>query len=149
MLGELEAERGKTTKALDAWKRAAACDPELARIIYPKIDASFAAKGKPDAFIAYLRGVLKEEPALHEARVTLARALSSKGESREGTEELVRALELFPTATELHAELGRQLLAFGQESESLKAYAALVEVLAKNTSPPADLAAPTQEEGSA
>lgn len=153
MLGELEAERGKTSKALDAWKQAAACDPELAQIVYPKIDASFAAKGKPDAFIAYLRGVLKADPALHGARVTLARALASKGESRQGIEELARALEVSPSATPLHAELGRQLLASGQETEALKAYASLVEVLAQSESMPADLSAallgPTQEEGAA
>ncbi len=142
MLGELEAERGKTAKALDAWKKAAACDRKLAGSIYPKIDASFAAKGKPDAFVGYLRNVLKEEPTRHVARVTLARALSSKGASREGIEELARALEISPEATEIHAELGRQLLASGQESESLKAYATLVQVLSKNTALPADLATP-------
>lgn len=153
LLGELEAERGKTAKALDAWKKAAASDPEVAQLVYPKIDASFAAKGKPDAFIAYLRGVLKDNPSLHGARVTLARALSSRGESREGIEELSRAIEVSPAATALHAELGRQLLDSGQESEALKAYAALVEVLSKSESLTApatpNAPEPAAEEGAA
>ncbi|MFK7897446.1 MAG: tetratricopeptide repeat protein [Myxococcota bacterium] len=147
MLGELEAERGKTARALDAWKKAVASSPENAEAIYPKIDASFAAKGKPDGFIAYLRDVLKEDPSRHSARVILARALSSKGDAREAVEELARAIEVMPDATELHAELGRQLLASGQEGEALKAYAKLVDVLGGDAGRGSSAAAAEAEEG--
>ena len=131
MLGELEAERGKTAKALDAWKKAAACNAEGASAIYHKIDASFAAKGKSDGFIGYLRDVLKDDPKNHAACVALARALSSKGETREGIEELSRALQESPTAAVLHAELGAQLLAAHLDGEALRAYAAFVEAFSK------------------
>lgn len=143
MLGELEAERGKTAKALDAWKRGAACDAERAQEIYPKIDASFAAKGKPDGFISYLRDLLKEDPVRHGARVSLARALSSKGETREAIEELGNGLKVSPAATELHAELGAQLLASKLEGEALRAYAALVDVLSMDGASPSSERAST------
>jgi lipopolysaccharide biosynthesis regulator YciM len=125
-LGQLEAERGKTAKALDAWKRAARTDPLLARELYPKLDAGFAANGKVGDFEAFLREILSTRPQDEFARIALARALGSRGESVAAIEELVRAIEVAPRTLSLRAELGRQLLAANQESEALKAYAELV-----------------------
>jgi len=125
-LGQLEAERGKTAKALDAWKRAARTDPLLARELYPKLDAGFAANGKAGDFEAFVREILSTRPQDEFARIALARALGSRGESIAAIEELARAIEVAPRAISLHAELGRQLLAANQESEALKAYAELI-----------------------
>jgi lipopolysaccharide biosynthesis regulator YciM len=45
LMGDLEAERGKTAKAIEAWKRATTAAPELGSTLYPKIDAGYAALG--------------------------------------------------------------------------------------------------------
>jgi lipopolysaccharide biosynthesis regulator YciM len=129
MLGELETERGRSAKALDAWKRAAMADGEIARELYPKIDAGFAAKGKPAEFDRFLREVLSERPDDSFARIALARSLAGRGEGHTAIEEIARAIEVEPDAMTLRAELGRQLLAANQESEALKAYAELVEAI--------------------
>jgi len=135
MLGELETERGKTAKALDAWKRAATSDAEVARELYSKIQAGFAAKGKPADFDAYVRDILTARPTDAFALVALARALASRGETHAAIEELSRAIELgsdsAPTSDSiaLHAERGRQLLATQQDAEALKAYGELIDAL--------------------
>ena len=127
LLGQLEAERGKTGKALDAWKRAAKTDPVLARELYPKLDAGFAANGKTGDFETFMRDILSARPRDAFARIALARALGSRGESIAAIEELARAIDVEPGELSLRAELGRQLLAANQDSEALKAYAELVD----------------------
>jgi lipopolysaccharide biosynthesis regulator YciM len=129
MLGELESERGKSARALDAWKRAALADAEIARELYSKIDAGFAAKGKSTEFDGFLREILSQRPQDDFARIALARALAGRGEGHAAIEEIARAIEVEPGAMALRAELGRQLLAANQESEALKAYAELVETI--------------------
>lgn len=127
MLGELEAERGKSKRALDAWRRAATADQALAAEFYPKIDAGFSAMGKGAEFHVFLREILATRPDDFAARLMLARSLSTRGDASEAIEELARAIEVAPEALALRAELGRQLLAANQESEALKAYTELIE----------------------
>jgi lipopolysaccharide biosynthesis regulator YciM len=132
-LAELEAERGKTGRALDGWKRAAAADPTLAPALFPRIAATFAAQGKPEQYERYLRGWLEEHPGDPVASIALARALAGRGDSTAAIEELSRAIEASPEDTGLRAELGRQLLASGQEAEALKAYGELIPVLERSS----------------
>ena len=133
MLGELEAERGKTARALEAWKRGVSADPGLGRELYPKIAAGFAARGKPEEFDRFLSGILKERPGDPAAAIALSRAHASRGDSKAAVEDLVRVLETTPELLELHAELGRLLIGVGQDAESLKAYANLLDVLERGT----------------
>ncbi|HKK53590.1 MAG TPA: tetratricopeptide repeat protein [Myxococcota bacterium] len=127
LLGEIEAERGKDTRALDAWKKAAAAAPERAAPLYPRIEASFAARGRSAEFERFLRGVLEERPNDVVARVALARSLDGRGESAAAMEEIRRAIEVAPGDLGLRVELGRRLLATGPEAEALKAYEGLLE----------------------
>ncbi len=128
-LGELAAERGKTNKALDAWKRGVLADARIAIGLYPKLAATFAARGKPEEFDLFLNKVLEVRPLDHAARIALARARASRGDSVIAIEELSRAIEVAPADLGLRGELGRQLIASGQESEALKAYAELLDVV--------------------
>ena len=129
MLGQLEVERGKDAKALDAWRRGALADPAMAPALYPKIAAGYAALGKSQDFEKFLKGVLESRPDDDRARIALARAIASRGEAKVAIEELARAIERAPAQTGLRVELGRQLLAEGQEGEALKAYASLLDAL--------------------
>jgi lipopolysaccharide biosynthesis regulator YciM len=130
LLGEIEVERGKNAKALAAWKRAAKLDAATAVPLYPKLDASFAERRQPEGFDEFMREVLAERPADQAALIARARALASRGNGRAAIEELSRAVEVEPTAVDLRIELGRQLLASGQDAESLKAYRELLDALA-------------------
>jgi len=129
MLGEVEVERGKDAKALDAWRRGALADPEVAPALYPKIEAGFSARGKPQEYVKFLNGILADRPADHAARIALARTFVSRGEAARAIEELSRAIEVAPDRADLRAELGRQLLAVGHDAEALKAYADLLDAL--------------------
>jgi lipopolysaccharide biosynthesis regulator YciM len=129
MLGELEAERGRTAKALAAWKRGAAIDETVAPALYPKIAASFAARGKPADFDQYLLKIIEDRPSDHAAHIALSRARAGRGDTSLAVEVLARAIELAPEHLGLRAELGRQLIASGQDAEALKAYADLLDAL--------------------
>ncbi|HIF93225.1 MAG: tetratricopeptide repeat protein [Myxococcales bacterium] len=138
-LGELEAERGKTNRALEAWKHGAETDQEAAAEIYPKLAATFAAKDKAEAFDAFLLKLLDRRPEDHSARIALARVRRSRGDSASAIEELARAVEITPEELSLRSELGRQLIAAGQDSEALKAYAGLLELIDRLSSPLNDI----------
>jgi len=129
LLGELEVERGKTAKALAAWKRGAAVDESVASSLYPKIAASFAARGKPEDFDRYLLDIIADRPSDQAARIALARTRAGRGDRAQAIEVLARAIEIAPTEPGLRIELGRQLIASGQDAEALKAYADLLDAL--------------------
>lgn len=133
MLGRIEAERGKNAKALEAWRRGVLGDPEMGPSLYPKIEAGYSARGKPQDFEKFLNGILADRPTDHAARIALARTLVSRGQGSEAIEELARAIEVAPEHAGLRVELGRQLLASGQESEALKAYAGLLDALERGS----------------
>ena len=129
LVGALEVERGKTAKALAAWKRGAASDETVAPALYPKIAASFAARGKPEDYDQYLLKILEDRPSDCAAHIALARARAGRGDTSQAIETLARAIETAPEHPGLRTELGRQLIASGQDAEALKAYADLLDML--------------------
>lgn len=133
LLGELEVERGRTAKALDAWKRGAATDETVATALYPKIAASYAALGKAEDFDPYLLKVIEDRPTDPAARIALARARAGRGDKTAAIEALARAIEIDPEDPNSRGELGRQLIASGQDAEALKAYADLLDALERGS----------------
>lgn len=129
MLGELEAERGRDAKAVDAWRRAVIADRSLGSILLPRIDAGYAARKKPKEYEEFIRALLEECPTDPAAQIALARALASRGESRAAIESLARAVEIAPDAPSLRVALGRLLLETGQEGEALKAFGSLLDAV--------------------
>jgi lipopolysaccharide biosynthesis regulator YciM len=133
LLGELEVERGKTAKALAAWKRGAAVDETVASALYPKIAAGFAARGKPEDFDKYLLKIIEDRPSDHAARIALARARAGRGNQTLAIEELARAIEIEPAHPGLRVELGRLLIASDQAAEALKSYGDLLDALERDS----------------
>jgi lipopolysaccharide biosynthesis regulator YciM len=132
LLGELEVDRGKSAKALAAWKRGAAIDETVAPALYPKIAASFAARGKPEDFDQYLLKLTADRPFDNDAQIVLARVRAGRGDTSQAVEILARALEIAPENLGLQVELGRLLMASGQDAEALKAYSALLDALERD-----------------
>ena len=126
-LGDLEAERGRPKPALEAWSRVARMDRRQAARVYPKLEATWAARGGQADYERFLRSLLEEEPRDAGTRLALARALAGRGEVEEATAEIRRVLEQDPEHLEAHALRGRILL--DHEREPHKALSELLDVL--------------------
>ena len=128
-LAELEAERGKSKKALAAWQRALALDRRAAARIYPRLEASFAALGRARQCEAELRDELARRPEHAEVRLALARLLAARGDVEPALAELDALFEREPERLDAHAARARLLLGAGREAEAGKALAELLDVL--------------------
>jgi lipopolysaccharide biosynthesis regulator YciM len=118
LLGELEAERDKPAQALAAWEKAVAAEPRLAGELYPRIEASYAARGKPGEFEKGLRGRLEEHPGDAPARMALTRTLAARGDTSEALAEIGGLLEAEPDRLEAHALRAEILLRDDREAEA-------------------------------
>lgn len=128
-LGELEAERGRPRRALAAWKRVPALDRRRAADVYPRLEATWAALGRPREYEGWLRGLLEERPGDVNARLALAASLASRGETAAALAETSALLERSPEDLRVHAAAARMLLDAGREAEAAKALGQLLEVL--------------------
>jgi len=145
LLGELEAERGRDAKAIDAWRKAVSADRSLGSMLLPKIEAGFAARKKAPEYEKVVRSLLEEHPDDGAAHVALARTLASRGETAAAIESLSRAVEVAPGEPSLRVELGRLLLDGGHDGEALKAFGALLDVIERDAWRPLDVAESEEE----
>jgi lipopolysaccharide biosynthesis regulator YciM len=129
VLGELEAERGRTKAALAAWLRVPELDRRAGPQVYPQLEATYAALGRAREFETCLRGLLDSRPDDHGARLALARTLAARGDSELALAELASLLERDPDDLEARATLGRILLAEARDAEVAKAHRELIEAL--------------------
>lgn len=128
-LGVHESECGRKKAALDAWRRVPALDRSRGPLVYPRLDAAYAALERGDDYERYLRELLDERPEDAGARLALARALAARGGVDDAVAELRRLLEREPEDLEARGMLGRILLAEHRDQEATKEYAELLDVL--------------------
>lgn len=128
-LGALEAERGRTKGALAAWSKVPALDRRAAAQVYPQLEATYAALGKPRDFESMLGGLIESQPDDAVARMALARTLSARGEIDSACAELRAVLEREPDDLEARGVLGRLLLTEGKTIDAGREYAALLDAL--------------------
>jgi lipopolysaccharide biosynthesis regulator YciM len=133
-LGSLEAERGRGKRALAAWRKVPDVDRRRAAAIYPRLEATYAALGRPREFEEQMRALLEERPADAEARLALARALAARGEAEPAIAEVRAVLEREPENLKAHTALARVLLAEGREAEASKAFAEFLDLLERRGS---------------
>ena len=129
LLGDLEAERGRDARAIQSWTRAVEADRALGPALFPKIEAGYAARGKPGDFAKWLERLAADLPEDPAVPLALARTLASRGEQAGATRLLASAVEAWPSSMALRVELGRRLLDAGSDGEALKAYRSLLEAL--------------------
>jgi lipopolysaccharide biosynthesis regulator YciM len=129
MLGEIEAERGRTKAALAAWARVPELDRRSGPRVYPQLEATYAALGRSRDFEAFLRRLLEKHPEDADARLALARTLSARGDVHAGIGELRQLLERDPDHLEARGTLGRILLSEHRDHEATKEYADLLDVV--------------------
>jgi lipopolysaccharide biosynthesis regulator YciM len=128
-LGELEAERGRTKAALAAWLQVPKIDRRSGPLVYPQLEATYAALGRPRDFEKFLRELLREKPEDLEARLALARTLSARGESDAATAEIRAILDKNGDDLAALAMLGRSFLAEGRDAEASRLLAELLDSL--------------------
>ena len=129
LLGQLEAERGRSKAALAAWRRVPKIDRRNGALVYPRIESAYAALDRSRDFEGYLRELLAERTDDLHARLALARALAARGEIDEAIADLRRVLERDPEHLGARAVLGRLLLSEHRDPEATKEYAELLDVL--------------------
>jgi lipopolysaccharide biosynthesis regulator YciM len=127
--GQLEAERGRSKAALEAWKRVPGIDRKSGALVYPRIESAYAALDRSREFEAYLRELLAERGDDLHVRLALSRALAARGEIEDAIAELRRVLERDPEHLAARAALGRLLLSEHRDPEATKEYAELLDVL--------------------
>jgi lipopolysaccharide biosynthesis regulator YciM len=130
--GELEGERGRTQAALEAWSKVPAIDRHSGPRVYPRLEATYAALSRARDFEAHLEGLLRERPDDPHARFALARALAARGETEEAIAVMRHLLGRDPDDLSVRGALGRVLLGEQRESDALKEYAELLDVLDRN-----------------
>lgn len=128
-LGALEAERGRAKAALAAWTRVPELDRHSGPRVYPQLEATYAALGRPRDYEAYLRKLLTEREDDPGARIALARTLAARGDVDDAVAELRRVCERDPDDLEARGTLGRILLSEHRDPEAIKELAELLDVL--------------------
>jgi lipopolysaccharide biosynthesis regulator YciM len=129
LLGELEAERGRTRAALAAWERVPRLEHRAGPRVYPQLAATYAALGRARDFERLLRDLLEAHPDDLAARLALARNLAARGDVDGAIGELQRELARHPDDLEARGALGRLLLSEHRDLEAAKEYGELLEVL--------------------
>jgi lipopolysaccharide biosynthesis regulator YciM len=129
LLGEIEAERGRSKAALAAWARVPALDRRSGPLVYARLEATYAALERAREFEGFLAALIAERPDDPHAREALARALAARGETEESIAAMRRLLERDPDDLGVRVALGRLFVSEQREPEALKEYAELLDVL--------------------
>ncbi len=129
LLGDLEAERGRSKPALAAWSEVPQLDRASGPLVYAKLEATYAALGRIRDFEAFVRGLLEEQPDDVGARRALATLLSARGEIDAGISELNRLLGVDPDDLESRVALGRILLADGRVGDAAREYGLMIDAI--------------------
>ncbi len=128
-LGVLEAERGRSKRALAAWQKVRELDRRRGAEVYPRLESTYASLGRASEFEDYLRGLLQRFPGDVDARLALAGALSARGQTDVAIAEARAVLGRDAENLRAHAVLSRLLLTAGRETEAVKELADLVDLL--------------------
>jgi lipopolysaccharide biosynthesis regulator YciM len=129
VLGELEAERGRAKAALAAWRQVPVLDRRAGPLVYPQLEATYAALDRAREFETCLRSLIESRPDDPGARLALARSLAARGDTELALAELTQVIERDPEDLEARATLGRILLAERRDAEAAKAHVELIAAL--------------------
>ncbi len=128
-LGALEAERGKDKRALAAWAKVPSIDRRAGPRVYPQLESSFAAVGRPREFETFLRKLLDERPGDAAARLALVHCLLTRGDAALAETEARALLERDPASLAGQGALLRALLGKGETEAALKQATELLQAL--------------------
>lgn len=125
-LGDLNFRQGKVERAIDYWRRAAEIKPAFSFLAYRRLEE--AAGSDPPIAEEFLRECCARGKDPY-ALMYLARHLAQRGERREATAALRRALDIDPDLLEARKLLGGLLLDEGLAQDALAQYRELLSRL--------------------
>ncbi len=131
-LGSLEAERGRSKRALAAWRKVPGLDRHSGAEVYPRLESTYAAIGRAREFEDYLRQQLEARSGDVDARLALARTLAARGDADAAIAEVRTVLERDTENLQAHVVLSRVLLAAGRETEGVRELGELVDLLERS-----------------
>ena len=131
LLGDLEAERSRAKAALAAWSQVPRLDRASGPLVYARLEATYAALGRPRDFEAFVRGLLEEQPKDSSARRALANVLSARGDIDASISELNLLLGVDSDDLETRAALGQILLSERRVSEAAHEYGLMIAALSR------------------
>jgi len=108
-LGDLHAERGDSTAAIDAWERLVAQSPERAYLTFSRLEGAYQTAGAPARFPDLCRRLIDASPQDWRARLALGRHLGARSDPRQALEVLFEALVQNPHALALHQSIWQTL----------------------------------------
>jgi lipopolysaccharide biosynthesis regulator YciM len=136
MLGRVEAAEQRTRQALAAWRRVPEIDRAAGPTVYPQLAAAYAEAGRGADWEQLLSKWIAEDGDDPHARLALARALATRGETDAALEQIREVLARDAACLEAHVALGRLLVSAGREAEALKSYTELLGVLERRDETP-------------
>ena len=124
LLGELEAERGSSKRALAAWREAADSSDEPGAVLLGRLRSAFAAVGRADEYPSFLRERLAARPDEDATRLELASVLRERGDPAAAEAELREILRRAPEQRDAALALGQLLAGERRFEEACDAYGA-------------------------
>ena len=129
LLALLETERGRNKAALAAWRLVCETGGSRSSEAHPRMEACFAALGRPEDYEKFVRGLLERRPDDAAARMALAATRGARGEIDSAVLELRRVLDGDPENVKARIALGRLLISGNRDADAQKEYRELLEWL--------------------
>jgi lipopolysaccharide biosynthesis regulator YciM len=127
--GDLYADEGEDTKAVEMWKKVMAIAPAMTFLAYDRLEHAFFRMGKVRALEEFLRERSARGDTDIFTRIFLAKHLRKKGELDEAARTLRSVLFQSPNSRAAREEMIQVLVAQGKNDEALEEYERFLQSL--------------------
>jgi lipopolysaccharide biosynthesis regulator YciM len=121
-LGDMRAQDGNASGAVEAWEGLVRTVPERAYLTFDRLERAYKAMGTPDRFVRLCEELIAGNPQDWRARLALSRHLAADGESRRAFELLLEALPHNPHGLVIHQEIWQALSSLGLDPMLVRRY---------------------------
>jgi lipopolysaccharide biosynthesis regulator YciM len=121
-LGDIRAQDGQLSEALEAWESLVHTVPDRAYLAFERLERGYERAGTPRKFVDLCQELIARRPQDWRARLALARHLAASGKAREAFDLLLAALPCNPHGLALHQEMWRTLTVLGLDAALVRQY---------------------------
>jgi lipopolysaccharide biosynthesis regulator YciM len=121
-LGDMRAQQGKLSEAIEAWESLVHTVPDRAHLAFERLERGYEMAGAPHKFVELCQHLIARGPQDWRARLALARHLAASGKARQAFDLLLAALPHNPHGLALHQEMWRTLTALGLDAALVRQY---------------------------
>jgi lipopolysaccharide biosynthesis regulator YciM len=127
--GDLYADEGEDTRAVEMWKKVMEIEPSMTFLAYDRLEQAFFRMGKVQALEDFLLERSSRGDADIFTKIFLAKHFRKKGELEEAVRTLRGILFQWPNARKARQELIKALVAQGKKDEALREHERLLQSL--------------------